>query len=83
MNLLYFAWIRVKMGVSSEHVDPPKNIKDIKGLIDWIKQRNPNSNEAFFDISNIRIAVNQEYVVENIDLKQKDEIAVFPPVSGG
>ena len=47
MNLVYFAWIRVKMGVSSEHIDPPKNIKDIGGLIHWIKQRNPVSNEVF------------------------------------
>jgi len=62
MKLLYFAWIRVKMGVPGEHIDPPKNIKDIKGLIDWIKQRNPISHNTFSDISNIRIAVNQEYV---------------------
>ena len=42
MNLLYFAWIRVKMGVSGEHIDPPKNIKDIKGLIEWIKKEGPH-----------------------------------------
>ena len=83
MKLLYFAWIRVKMGVSSEHVDPPKNIKDIKGLIDWIKQRNPISNETFSDISNIRIAVNQEYVDIDHPVQAGDEIAFFPPVTGG
>ena len=83
MKLLYFAWIRVKMGVSSEHVVPPKNIKDIKGLIDWIKQRNPISDEAFFDISKIRIAVNQEYVDIDHPVQAGDEIAFFPPVTGG
>ena len=83
MKLLYFAWIRVKMGVSGEHIDPPQNIKDIEGLIDWLKQRNPIANETFSDISNIRIAVNQEYVSINHPVKQGDEIAFFPPVTGG
>ena len=83
MNLLYFAWIRVKMGVSGESIDPPKNIKDIKGLIDWIKQRNQISNEAFSDISNIRIAVNQQYVDIDHPVQAGDEIAFFPPVTGG
>ncbi len=83
MNLLYFAWIRVKMGVSGEQIDPPKNIKDIKGLIDWIKQRNQISNETFSDISNIRIAVNQEYVDIDHPVLAGDEIAFFPPVTGG
>ena len=83
MKLVYFAWIRVKMGVSGEDVDPPKNIKDIKGLIDWIKQRNPISSEAFSDINNIRIAVNQEYVDIDHPVHAGDEIAFFPPVTGG
>ena len=83
MNLVYFAWIRVKMGVSGEQIDPPRNIEDIEGLIDWIKQRNSISNETFSDISNIRIAVNQEYVNINHPVKPGDEIAFFPPVTGG
>ena len=83
MKLLYFAWIRVKMGVSGEHIDPPQNIKDIEGLIDWLRQRNPIANETFSDISNIRIAVNQEYVSINNPVKPGDEIAFFPPVTGG
>jgi len=83
MKLLYFAWIRVKMGVSGEYIDPPKNIKDIEGLINWIKQRNPVSNEVFSDISNIRFAVNQEYVDIDHPVQAGDEIAFFPPVTGG
>ena len=83
MKLLYFAWVRVKMGVSGEHVDPPQNIKDIEGLLDWIKQRNAISNETFSNISNMRIAVNQEYVDIDHPVKPGDEIAFFPPVTGG
>jgi molybdopterin synthase sulfur carrier subunit len=83
MKLLYFAWIRVKMGVSGEQIDPPQSIKDIEGLLDWIKQRNSISNETFSDISNIRIAVNQEYVDSNHPVQPGDEIAFFPPMTGG
>jgi molybdopterin synthase sulfur carrier subunit len=83
MRLLYFAWIRVKMGVSGEQIDPPQSIKDIEGLLDWIKQRNSISNETFSDISNIRIAVNQEYVDSNHPVQPGDEIAFFPPMTGG
>jgi molybdopterin synthase sulfur carrier subunit len=83
MKLLYFAWIRLKMGVSGEHIDPPQNIKDIEGLLDWIKQRNAISNETFSDISNIRIAVNQEYVDTDHPVQPGDEVAFFPPVTGG
>ena len=83
MKLLYFAWIRVKMGVPGEHIDAPKNIKDVRDLIDWIKKRNPISNDAFSDISNIRIAVNQEYVDIDHPVQAGDEIAFFPPVTGG
>ena len=83
MKLLYFAWVRVKMGVSGEHVDPPQNIKDIEGLLDWIKQRNAISNETFSNISNMRIAVNQEYVDIDHPVKPGDEVAFFPPVTGG
>jgi molybdopterin synthase sulfur carrier subunit len=48
-----------------------------------MKQRNQISNEAFSDISNIRIAVNQEYVDIDHPVQAGDEIAFFPPVTGG
>ena len=73
--------INVIMGGNSN--DVAKDIKDIEGLIHWIKQRNPVSNEAFSDISNIRFAVNQEYVDIDHLVQAGDELAFFPPVPGG
>ena len=50
----------------------------------WIRELTKNDEELLdFDKEILRFAVNQEYVVENIHLNEDDEIAVFPPVSGG
>jgi molybdopterin synthase sulfur carrier subunit len=83
MKLLYFAWIRVKMGTSNEIVDPPSTVENVQNLIDWIVRRNSVSSETFSDLTTIRVAVNQEYVGLDHPIKPGDEIAFFPPVTGG
>ena len=83
MKLLYFAWIRVKMGTSNEIVDPPSTIENVQNLIDWIVRRNSVSSETFSDLTTIRVAVNQEYVGLDHPIKPGDEVAFFPPVTGG
>ncbi|MBT5913337.1 MAG: molybdopterin converting factor subunit 1 [Rhodospirillaceae bacterium] len=83
MKLLYFAWIRVKMGTSNEIVDPPSTVENVQNLIDWIVRRNSVSSETFSDLTTIRVAVNQEYVGLDHPIKPSDEVAFFPPVTGG
>ena len=83
MKLLYFAWIRVKMGASNESVDPPSTVENVQSLIDWMTRRNSVSSETFSDLTTIRIAVNQEYADLDHPIKPGDEIAFFPPVTGG
>jgi sulfur-carrier protein len=83
MKLLYFAWIRVKMGASNENVDPPSTVENVQNLIDWMMRRNSVSSETFSDLTTIRVAVNQEYVGLDHPIKPGDEIAFFPPVTGG
>ncbi|MBT4354164.1 MAG: molybdopterin converting factor subunit 1 [Rhodospirillaceae bacterium] len=83
MKLLYFAWIRVKMGTSNEIVDPPSTVENVQNLIDWIVRRNSVSSETFSDLTTIRVAVNQEYVGLDHPIKPGDEVAFFPPVTGG
>ena len=83
MKLLYFAWIRVKMGTSHEIVDPPSTVENVQNLIDWIVRRNSVSSETFSDLTTIRVAVNQEYVGLDHPIKPGDEVAFFPPVTGG
>lgn len=81
MNLLYFAWVRQKIGRSEEQLAPPVN--DVASLIAYLKNLGPNYADAFADLSRIRVAVNQHHVGLEAKLGPDDEVAFFPPVTGG
>ena len=89
MKIKYFAWIRELTKNDEEHLDFDK-IKNLDSIeidnLDKLKifmvSKYPDL-KKHLDQEVLRFAVNQEYVVENIDLNEDDEIAVFPPVSGG
>ena len=83
MKLLYFAWIRTNLGVSEELVDVPSEINDVRGLLDWLINRGESYKATFNDLNLIRVAVNQEYVDLDHAISMGDEIAFFPPVTGG
>ena len=83
MKIVYFAWMREKAGVSEEEVTPPPEVKDVRGLIDWLRGRGAGYAEAFADLSVVRVAVNQEYVTLDHPVAAEDEVALFPPVTGG
>jgi molybdopterin synthase sulfur carrier subunit len=83
MKLLYFAWIRTRIGRAEETVSPPEGIGDVAGLIDWLIARGPNYAAALRDRDRIKVAVNQEYTGFDRRLGREDEVAFFPPVTGG
>jgi len=83
MKLLYFAWVREKTGTSSEDVSIPENIATVSELVDWLKTREGGYAEAFADQNVVRVAVNQEYVTLDHAVSDEDEVAFFPPVTGG
>lgn len=83
MKLLYFAWVRQKIGTAEEVVTPPAEVTDVAGLLDWLKARGPGYAEALKDARVVKVAVNQEYVRPDHPLKPGDEVAIFPPVTGG
>jgi sulfur-carrier protein len=83
MKLLYFAWIRARIGIAEERIDPPPEIRDVAALLDWLRRRGPNYAEALKDLSVVRVAVNQDYVGPAHPLQAGDEVALFPPVTGG
>ena len=83
MKLLYFAWVRTKTGTGEETVSPPDSVRDVAGLIGWLKRRGSGAADAFADPSLIRVAVNQDYVELDHPVIAGDEIAFFPPVTGG
>ena len=81
MKIKYFAWIR-ELTKNNEEYLISNEIQNLKELKKILSTKYPNL-KKHFDQEILRFAVNQEYVVENIDLNEDDEIAVFPPVSGG
>ncbi len=83
MKLLYFAWLRTKIGTGSEEIEPPEGVADVAGLLDWLASRGDGYADALADLSLVRVAVNQEYVALDHPVAPGDEIALFPPVTGG
>ena len=83
MRLLYFAWLREKAGLAAEEVTPPASVTDVAGLISWLRTRGGGPGEALADLSLIRIAVNQEHARLDQRIGRDDEVAFFPPITGG
>jgi molybdopterin synthase sulfur carrier subunit len=83
MKLLYFAWLRAKIGKAEEHLDPPADVTTVAALLEWLKRRGPTFAEALHDTRIVRVAVNQEYVGWDHPIRPSDEVALFPPVTGG
>jgi len=83
MKILYFAWVREKTGVSAEEVTVPADIATVSDLVDWLKKRSGGYAQAFADEAVVRVAVNQEYVSVAHAVSNEDEVAFFPPVTGG
>ena len=83
MKVLYFAWLRQRTGVGEEVLDPPAEVTDVAGLIEWLKARGPGHAAALQDVSAIRVAVNQEFAEMDSAVTPGDEVALFPPMTGG
>jgi len=83
VKLLYFAWLRARIRCAEEEIDLPSGVKDVAGLLDWLRSRGSGYAEALRDLSVVRVAVNQSYVGLEHPVREGDEIAVFPPVTGG
>jgi len=83
MKLLYFAWLRTRIGCAEEEVDLPSDVRNVAALLDWLRSRDARYREALRDLSVVRVAVNQDYVRPEHPVQEGDEVAIFPPVTGG
>jgi molybdopterin synthase sulfur carrier subunit len=83
VRLLYFAWLRAKIGTAEEELALPSQIHDVNGLLLWLKSRGPGYAEALKSLDTVRVAVNQDYVGPEHQIRDDDEVAIFPPVTGG
>jgi molybdopterin converting factor subunit 1 len=83
MQVLYFAWLRQKVGLAEEAVSPPEGVATVGALADWLATRSPGHAAAFADRASIRCAVNQDFATPDTPVRAGDEVAFFPPVTGG
>jgi sulfur-carrier protein len=83
VKLLYFAWIRSKVGIAEEDITLPDNVGDMSALLNWLRDRSDGFAEALADGEAVRFAVNQEIAELDQPITDQDEIAIFPPMTGG
>ena len=83
MLIKYFAWIKNITNIEEEEIDN-ENIIDVKTLKQFLIKKYPKLNQYMTKENDfIRVAINLEHVTTNEPIDSKDEIAFFPPVSGG
>jgi molybdopterin synthase sulfur carrier subunit len=83
VNVLYFAWVRQKIGRSEETIEHIPELRTVGDLAELLRARGGGYGEAFADMSRLRAAVNQVHVALDAPLSSGDEVAFFPPVTGG
>ena len=83
MKLLYFAWIRQQTGLGEEEIPLPSGVSDVGELVEWLRGRGPEFSTALQDVSALRVAVNQQFASFETKIADGDEVALFPPMTGG
>jgi molybdopterin synthase sulfur carrier subunit len=83
VKLIYFAWVRERIGRSEEELDLPENIETVADLLRWLKSRGEEYENALQYPDVIRVAINHEHVDHREKIAGAREIALFPPMTGG
>ncbi len=81
VEVLYFAWVRERIGLPGESVET--QAETVEGLVEELKAREPRYAAAFADLSALRVALDQELSEFSDPLAGVREVAFFPPMTGG
>ncbi len=81
MNILYFAWLRERIGLSGERVDSAA--ATVRDLVAELASREERYALAFSDLRTVRVALDQELADFDAPLAGVREVAFFPPMTGG
>jgi sulfur-carrier protein len=83
MKLVYFAWVRERIGKEAETVALPGKVKTVADLLGWLKARGDGYAAALEHPQVIRVAIDHEHVDHDTPLPADGEVALFPPMTGG
>lgn len=81
MDVLYFAWVRERIGLPKEKVET--SAATVAQLVDELRAREERYDVAFSDLSALRVALDQELSDFDASLDGVREVAFFPPMTGG
>jgi sulfur-carrier protein len=83
LQLVYLARLREVLGVARETVEPPREVADVASLLAWLRRRGGSWAEELAPGRALRVAVNHDIARAETAVKAGDEVALFPPVTGG
>ena len=83
MKLLYFAWVRERVGKTEEVVDVPAGLATVGDLVTWLAGRGEEYAHAFANPKVVRAAIDRAHVRADAPIAGAREIAFFPPMTGG
>jgi molybdopterin synthase sulfur carrier subunit len=83
LKVLYFAWVRERIGKTEETIDPPSSVRTVGDLVAWLAARGEEYAYAFDNPKVIRAAIDRAHVKPDAALAGAREIAFFPPMTGG
>jgi molybdopterin synthase sulfur carrier subunit len=83
VKLLYFAWVRERVGKPEEDIELPAGIATVADLVDWLAGRGEDYAHAFENPKVIRAAIDRTHVKSDTAIAGAREIAFFPPMTGG
>lgn len=83
MRILYFAWVRERVGKAEETLEPPASVVTVSDLIAWLSARGEEYAHAFEQAKVIRAAIDKRHVRPGTAIGGAKEIAFFPPMTGG
>ena len=83
VKLVYFAWVRERVGKAEEEVEPPASISTVAELIRWLGGRGEEYAHAFESPQVVRAAIDKSHARPDTAIAGAREIAFFPPMTGG
>jgi len=83
MKILYFAWVRERIGKAEEDIDVPASVATVAELVAWLSKRGEEYAHAFVNPKVVRAAIDKTHVRPETSIRNAREIAFFPPMTGG